>query len=63
MGNDDRAIKMRQGRESGACLGKSQTTEGGHMDVVRSGGVRFWGTAAQIELVSSWGKQKLLQRI
>ena len=33
------------------------------MDVVRSGGVRFWGTAAQIELVSSRGKQKLLQRI
>ena len=63
MGNVDRAIPMRQGRESEACLGKSQTTETGHMDVVRSGGVRFWGTAAQIEPGCSLGKQKWLQHI
>jgi hypothetical protein len=63
MGNVDRAMKMRQGRESEACLGKSQTTGEGHVNVVRSGGVRFWGTAAQIEPGCSLGKQKWLQQV
>ena len=49
--------RLRKGRESEAYRGKSQTTETTHSEVVKGGGVRFWGTAARIEPVCSMGKQ------
>ena len=45
------------------ALGRSLTTMREHLEMVFSGGVRFWGTAAQIELNCSLGKQNNYRRI